>query len=122
MKKHLLILAVIAMLTAFGSSAFAIPALQTYINAPDVHWNAGTETWITGSGSFELWVITANTGSKPLYDVTLVAALASGQAPIAGALTIGGFDYNTFYYGKPLSWGKIMLYYTPHCIYTTNYA
>ena len=121
MKKLLLILTAVVMVLGYASSAYAIPALQTYINAPDTYWNASTETWITGSGSFELWVIIANTDSKPLYDITLVAALAGGQAPITGALTIGGTDYNSFQYGTPPSWGNSMGDYPPHGVYPTNF-
>ncbi len=118
MKKTFLILSVLAVM-AFGQTALAIPSLQTFI--PGASWNAATQTWVTTAGSFELWVIAANTDSKPLYDLTLVGALASAQAPVTGALSIDGSDINSFIYGTPPSWGESAGDYPPHSVYPTNY-
>ncbi len=119
--KRLLVLTAMVVLTAMLSqAAMAIPALQIYI--PDATWDASTQTWITGESDFELWVIAANTDSKPLYDLTLSVALADGQAPVAGALSIDGTDYNSFAYGTPPSWGDDAGDYPPHGIYPTNYT
>ncbi len=118
MKRILTILTVGLILAAF-QPVMAIPALQTYI--PGATWNASTQTWVTTSGSFELWVIAANTISKPLYDLTLVTALAKDQSPVAGAFSIDGTDYDNFIFGTPPSWGASAGDYPPHDIYPTNY-
>jgi len=121
MNKKLLLMLVTIAVIACGSVAHAIPALQTYINDPSATWNTATETWVTSSNSFELWVITANTDSKPLYDLNLVCALAPNQLPVAGALTIDGIDYNNFANGTPPSWGNSTGDYPPHGVYPTDY-
>lgn len=118
MKRFLTILTVGLILMAV-QPVMAIPVLQTYI--PGATWNAGTQTWTTTSGSFELWLIAANTDTKPLYDLTLVAALATDQSPVAGALSIDGTDHDSFIYGTPPSWGESEGDYPPHSIYPTNY-
>jgi hypothetical protein len=118
MKKTLLAVMVLT-LVACGQTALAIPALQTFI--PGASWNAATQTWVTLSGSFELWVIAANTNTKPLYDLTLVGALAADQSPVTGALSIDGADINSFSYGTPPSWGDNAGDYPPHGVYPTHY-
>ncbi|MDD4051778.1 MAG: choice-of-anchor N protein [candidate division Zixibacteria bacterium] len=118
MKKALLVVSVLAVL-AFGQTALAIPSLQTFI--PGASWNAATETWVTTDGSFEIWVIAANTDTKPLFDLTLVGALMPNQSPVTGALSIDGSDINTFVYGTPPSWGDNAGDYPPHSVYPTNY-
>ncbi len=73
-------LSLAAILLAFASSASAIPLLQIYIEGAT--YDSVSETWVTNSSSFDLWVI-ANTngpGSKGrLYDVTLVATALEGS-------------------------------------------
>ncbi len=119
--KRLLVLTATVVLTAMLSqAALAIPALQIYI--PDATWDASTETWVTGASDFELWVIAANTDSKPIYDLTLVVALADGQDPVTGALSIDGADFNTFMNGTPPSWGDNQGSYPGHGIYPTKYT
>jgi hypothetical protein len=118
MKKVLFVVSVLAVL-AFGQTALAIPALQTFI--PGASWNAATETWVTTAGSFEIWIIAANTNTKPLYDLTLVGALAKLQSPVTGALSIDGSDINTFEFGTPPSWGDNAGDYPPHGVYPTHY-
>jgi hypothetical protein len=118
MKRAMLILSAMAVL-ALGQPVLAIPSLQTFI--PSASWDAATQTWVTTSGTFELWVIAANTASKPLYDLTLVGALASDQDPVTDALTIDGSPVNDFEYGTPPSWGESSGDYPPHGVYPTNY-
>jgi hypothetical protein len=118
MKRAFLILCAMAIL-AFGQTALAIPSLQTFI--PGASWNAATETWVTTAGSFEIWVIAANTLSKPLYDLTLVGALMPNQTPTIGALSINGSDINSFNLGTPPSWGESAGDYPPHSVYPTHY-
>ncbi len=69
-----------AILLVFASSASAIPLLQMYIEGAT--YDSVSETWVTNSTSFDIWVI-ANTngpGSKgALYDVTLVATAIEGS-------------------------------------------
>lgn len=118
MRRLILLMATAVALLSF-QSAFAIPALQIYI--PGADWDGSTQTWVTDNSNFELWVIVANTDSKPVFDLTLVAALAQGQAPIAGALTIDGTDYDAFTYGTPPIAGSDAGDYPPHSIYPTNF-
>ncbi len=101
-------------------SAFAVPALQIY--SPAGTYDYSTDTWVINSHSFELWVITANTDTKPLYGVRLVAALAGGQAA-DGSLDIGGqsFTSSDFLYGTPPSASDSGSM-APHDIYPTNYC
>lgn len=119
MKKLFVLLPALLVLIAC-QSAMAIPALQIYI--PGAVWNSSSQTWVTDASDFELWVIVANTDSKPVYDLTLVAALDPTEAPVPGALTIDGTDYDSFFYGTPPSWGSNAGNYPPHSIYPSNYA
>ncbi|NMC42865.1 MAG: PEP-CTERM sorting domain-containing protein [candidate division Zixibacteria bacterium] len=118
MKRAMLILSAMAVL-ALGQPVLAIPSLQTFI--PSATWDAGTQTWVTNAGTFELWVIAANTDAKPIFDLTLVGALDQNQAPVASALSIDGADIDAFTYGTPPSWGDNAGDYPPHGIYPTNY-
>ncbi len=69
-----------SILFALASSASAVPLLQIYIE--DATYHSSSDTWVTTSTSFNVWVI-ANTngaGSKgPLRDVTLVATAITGN-------------------------------------------
>ena len=119
MKKLTLTIPMLLLAGMLTQSAMAIPALQIYI--PDATWDASSQTWVTGASDFELWVIAANTDTKPIYDLTLAVALAHEQAPITDALSIDGSTYNGFVYGTPPSWGDDAGDYPPHGIYPTNY-
>lgn len=110
-------------------AAFAVPNLQLYI--PGGTYNTTSETWITNSQNFEIWVIASNLDhlSSPIYDVTLTAALASGQAPIAGALSITPFGGSThtfgageYHYGNPPATGSDAGAMPNHGIFPTNYV
>jgi hypothetical protein len=104
-----------------SSSAFAVPALTLY--SPDATYDFSTQTWVVGSGNFELWLIAANTDTKPLYGVRIVAALGYGESPADGALTIGSttFMSSDYYYGIPPS-APDSGSYPPHGIYPTDYV
>jgi len=97
-----------------AAPAHAIPALQLY--SPGAVYDAGSETWITNSSSFELWVV----ASVKMYNVKLIGALEKGADPNAGTLDIGSSSYtgiggpNGFTYGNP---GL-----PPHGIYPTYYV
>ncbi len=104
-------------------AVFAVPALQLYVNSPDAVYNASTQTWVVNASDFELWVIAADTDTKPLYDLTLVAALGQNESPVDGGLSIDGnsvlaADYE---YGSPPSWGDNAGSYPNHSIYPTMY-
>jgi PEP-CTERM motif len=118
MKKLLLATLLLAIL---APAAFAVPALQVYM--PGGTYNSSTDTWESAGLSFEIWVIAANIDSKPLYDITLVAALGKGVAPVNDGLNIGGHSYqsNEFAFGAPPD-GDPDNSLPPHDIYETNYA
>lgn len=86
-------------------AVFAVPAIQLYINSPDAVYDNTTDTWVVNASDFELWVITSNTDTKPLYNLTLVAAIAQNETPIDGALSIDGSSVmaDTYSYGNPPS-------------------
>lgn len=69
-----------SILFALASTASAVPLLQVYIE--DATYDSSSDTWVTTSTSFNVWVI-ANTngaGSKgALRDVTLVATAITGN-------------------------------------------
>jgi hypothetical protein len=112
--------AFVAITTCFlTTSAFGLSAIQLY--SPQGTYNAVTDTWVITESNFELWLITAYTDVKPLYDVTLVAALEAGVAPVDGALSIGATTPMAadFDYGTPPTGGAQTL--GPHGIYPTHY-
>jgi len=126
MKKALLCTLLMACLVP---AAFAVPNLQLYI--PGGTYNHSSETWISSSQNFEIWVIASNLDhlSSPIYDVTLTAALASGQAPIGGALTVtpvGGsahtFGLGEYQHGNPPATGSDAGDLPSHGIFPTNYV
>ena len=104
-------------------AVFAVPAIQLYINSPEAVYNTATDTWVVNASDFELWVITSNADSKPLYDLTLVAAIADTDTPVDGALSIDGSSVmaSEYTYGTPPSWGENAGSYPPHDIYPTMY-
>lgn len=108
-------------LAVMASAAFAVPALQVYI--PGSTYDAGTQSWTIQSGSFEIWVIAANIKTKPLTDITLVAALGKGVNPVNDALSIGGHSYqaNEYTYGTPPADDPENSL-PPHGVYDTEYA
>jgi len=118
MKKVLLAVLLLAFL---APAAFAVPALQLYI--PGGTFNSTTQTWVSPGTSFEIWVIAANINTKPLFDITLVAALGKGVAPVDDGINIGGHSYQAseFHFGAPPSSDPDNAL-PPHDIYNTNYA
>jgi len=78
-------------LMLWAGPAWAVPALQVYI--PGADWDPSTQTWVTTSPDFDLWVIGCNTahdGDPPLtiHDVFLSAALMPKENTNTGAGTI----------------------------------
>jgi len=65
-------------------SAEAIPALQLYIEGST--YDTATETWVTSSPTFKLWVIGDVGHYGDIYDVKLSAAYSAGEA--GGTITI----------------------------------
>ena len=101
--------------------AFALPALQLY--SPSATYDFGSDTWIVGSGDFELWLIAAKTDVKPLYNIRIVGALDPENIPLDGALTIGGttFSASDYHFGiPPLAPDSGSM--PPHGIYPTNFV
>ncbi len=71
-----------------ASAAFAVPTLQLYIDGAT--YDPVSETWITTSTSFDLWVL----GVSPVDDVKLSIAFMTGET---GSITLtpttaGDFD------------------------------
>jgi hypothetical protein len=96
MKKVLLWSAVAALLMA-APSAFAIPDLQLYIGGAT--YDNATETWVTSSGSFDLYVI----GKSGINGVKVSMAL-SGHDPNETpdcSVDVNGTNYDDFTYGYP---------------------
>jgi hypothetical protein len=122
--KQFLTAAILTM--AMASSAMAVPSLQLYIDGGS--YDDLTQTWVTNSNSFDLWVVAANLDHKnngTIYDIGLVAALGKDTDPNSGSLSItpeGGAATN--YIGADFNWG------TPpaadplpgHGIYPTNFV
>jgi len=54
MKKVLFLIVAVLLVS---SSAIAVPSLQLYIDDPDAWYDYGTDTWMTSSSDFDLWVI-----------------------------------------------------------------
>lgn len=77
-------------------SAFALPGLQLYIGGAT--YNTTTETWVTNSSSFDLYVI----GQSGLNGVKVSMAL---NAPVGGyggsSVDVNGTNYGSFTYGTP---------------------
>lgn len=119
MNKILLTFLIIIMAPA----VFAVPAIQLYVNSPEAVYNAATQTWVVNASNFELWVIASNTEAKPLYDLTLVAALGQNDSPVDGALSIDGNSVlaSEYEFGSPPSWGENIGSMPPHDIYPTMY-
>ena len=126
MKRTLLSLLLTALLVP---AAFAVPNLQVYI--PGGTYNSGSQTWITNSQSFEIWVIASNLDqlSGPIYDITLTAALGQGVAAEDGALSItpfGGsahsFMASEYLYGNPPADGSDAGAIPNHGVFPTNYV
>ncbi|MEA2031876.1 MAG: choice-of-anchor N protein [candidate division Zixibacteria bacterium] len=109
MKKLLLTI----LISVMAPSVMAVPALQLYINSPDANYDATTQTWVTNASDFELWIITANTDSNPIYDLTLVAAFG-GEETMAPSGSFSATSVNSgtplsqsdMSFGTPPSWGE----------------
>ena len=78
MKRALLVfILLIVLVFSFYQSAFAIPALQLYIEG--AAYDTATHTWITSSSTGILWVLGDVGHYGTIYDVELVAAYNSDE-------------------------------------------
>ncbi len=75
--RRLFLIAVFSLM--IGSTAFAVPSLQLFINGATYDW--GSQTWVTTSSSFDLYVISANS-SKSDVIVSLALAQADNAADV----------------------------------------
>ena len=78
MMKKIILLSVVFVLLAGVSSVFAIPALQLYIEGST--YDTVTETWLTNSSSFTLWVMGNVSGKGEILDVRLAVAYDSSES------------------------------------------
>jgi len=88
MKKVLFLIVAVLLVS---SSAIAVPSLQLYIDDPDAWYDYGTDTWMTSSSDFDLWVIASGldkTNNGTIHHISLVAALGHGIDPSSGSLFI----------------------------------
>jgi hypothetical protein len=122
MKKVLLSLVALAVL---APAAFAVPNLQLYI--PGSTYDQTSDTWVTTSKDFEVWVLAGNLNKGDIYNISLSAALGKDQSPLDGALTIEdlqtsvstNFDASDYFYGTPPPDVSAL---PPHGIFPTNYV
>ncbi|MBN2070080.1 MAG: choice-of-anchor N protein [Candidatus Krumholzibacteriota bacterium] len=101
-------------LSLIGSSAMAVPKLQTYITGSDYYYNySGDEdSWVTTSGNFDLKVVgywdpmvpTTTSGLdsemlafRPDYDYMEVYVVVNVPTGQSGTVWINGVEINTFY-------------------------
>lgn len=98
-KKTILIATIVMTLCA---SAFALPNIQLFIDATDAHYDAGSQTWVTNSHSFNLYVI----GNEVMSDVKLSVALDNDEfgqsASTSGVnVNVGGLSSTNWGWGYP---------------------
>lgn len=79
MKKQILM--TVAALLLSVASAYALPTLQLYVVGGTYD---STETWVTSSNQFDLWVIGSG-DDEPITDVFLSAAFKTGES---GTITL----------------------------------
>lgn len=78
MKRALLVfILLIALVFTFYQSAFAIPALQLYIEGSN--YDASEESWITTASSFKLWVLGDVKSYGTIFDIKLAFAYPTGE-------------------------------------------
>lgn len=73
--------------------ANAIPNIQLYVAGGS--WDAATETWVTSSSTFDLYVI-AKSGIN-----NVKVSMALDRAPGGCSVDVNGTNYNSFTYGYP---------------------
>jgi hypothetical protein len=96
MKRFVTTLAV-AGLMSIAATAHAIPALQLYIDGAT--YDAGLETWVTDSNSFDLWVLGDVGHSGPIYNVYLSASFYGTGT--FGITSVGGATLNDLNVADP---------------------
>lgn len=122
MKKSLLALLALVFLVP---SAFAVPNLQLYI--PGATYDITTDTWVTNSKDFDVWVEAGNLDKGDIFNIYLTAALAPGVDPVDGALDITNlqtsvdktFNASDYFYGTPPPGSSLL---PGHGIFPTNYT
>jgi hypothetical protein len=79
-RKLLLAFAIVAL---WAAPALAIPEIQLYVEGAS--FDASTQTWVTNSDNFKLWVI-GNVGAKgTIFDIHIAAAYLTGEV---GTITL----------------------------------
>jgi hypothetical protein len=97
MKKLILLLVSMALLIA--GSANAVPDLQMFIAGSS--YDQTTDTWVTNSNTFDLYVIGANTAMSDVL-VSMALNTPASENP-NGSVSIGvdGTPYDSWTYGTP---------------------
>ena len=75
--------AVVVLCVALTSPAFAIPALQIYIDGSS--YDPVTESWITTASTFDIWIIGDVGGHASIFNVFLSAATFTAET---GSITL----------------------------------
>ncbi|MDH4208709.1 MAG: choice-of-anchor N protein [Anaerolineae bacterium] len=85
----------VILLAAAVGPAEAVPDLQLYIEGAE--WDDATETWVTTTSDFNLWVIGAN---QAIGGVKVAAALESDADPTSGTVTLESAIESVSYSGS----------------------
>ena len=95
MKKALLYIVVMALLS-FGS-AFALPNLQLFVDGGT--YDAESESWVTTSGTFDIYVIGANEALSDVH-VSMALGFAEDYDPNGEvSVDVNGTTYDAWTYG-----------------------
>lgn len=130
MMKKALLLTTLCLLAV--SSAMAVPGLQIYIDAPDATYDMDSQTWVTASSNFDVWVVASHLNKQKngtLYDIGLAIALGADVDAGSGSIDItpeGGSTTNYtglggatgFQWGTPPTSDPL----PGHGIYPANYV
>jgi hypothetical protein len=94
--KKLILGSVVAAMLMLVPSAFAVPAIQLYIDGAT--YDATTETWVTDASSFDLYVIALN-GTNGVK-VSMALDTPEGSDPDC-TIDVNGTNYDDFVWGFP---------------------
>jgi len=88
-KKLIICILFLALFLVVKQNSFAVPVLQLYIEGSD--YDASSETWITNSPSFKLWVLGNVDGEGShgsILGVNLVTAFATSEMGSGSTITL----------------------------------